>query len=210
MNVKDEATLFSGIAVYDNINPKIAALYANERMVLDVGCGSGALGAYLKRVNPSATVYGVDISPQAGEFAVRVLDDFACVDLDNKPLPDYGVSFDLIVLGDVLEHLKRPDVFLRSLRQRLNNGGSVILSVPNVAHYLVRKKLLFGEFNYASTGILDRTHLRFFTYRTITELIEECGYHVAERLIISNSPKLWEKMFPRLVAVQFVFKIAAI
>jgi 2-polyprenyl-3-methyl-5-hydroxy-6-metoxy-1,4-benzoquinol methylase len=198
---------FAGLEVYENINPKIIELYNGERLVLDIGCGSGALGARIKQINPDAVVHGIDISPEAGIVAGKRLDRFVCLDLDREALPDFGAAYDLIILGDLLEHLKRPDTFLAELRSRLRNDGHIILSVPNIANYSIRLRLLLGEFSYTETGILDRTHVRFFTYRTITEMMEECGFRIEERRFISRFPDWLARFLFRLVAVQFIFRL---
>jgi len=198
---------FTGHGVYENVNPMIARLYAGENAVLDIGCGSGALGAWIKRGNKSAVVHGIDISPEAGRAAAKQLDAFCCVDLDLLPLPETGLKYDLIILGDILEHLKRPDLFLISINDHLSPGGSVIVSVPNVANYSIRLRLLFGEFRYTETGIMDRTHLRFFTWGSFSELISHCGFSVEKRTYISRFSGILLRCFFPLLAVQFIVKL---
>lgn len=212
---------FRGIDLYDNANPKILEFYAQEKTVLDIGCGSGLLGKTIKALNPGAIVFGVDYSPSAGEQAAKVLDRYDTVDLDNQPLPAYDRRFDLIVLADVLEHLKRPDEMLAKTRFLLNPGGAVLISVPNIAHFRIRKSLLAGRFRYADTGILDRTHLKFFTYETLAQMVHQCGFDVVAEKYIAELPGLFgitprkssalheyvARTLPRLVAVQFVFKL---
>jgi len=198
---------FSGMEIYENVNPKITGLYAGEDSVLDIGCGSGALGAWIKRENRRAVVHGVDISAEAGMAAAERLDSFWCVDLDLSPLPETGLKYDLIILGDILEHLKRPDLFLTGINDCLAPNGKVIVSVPNVANYSVRLRLLLGEFRYTETGIMDRTHLRFFTWRSFSELINRSGFAIEKRLFISRfSGPLLHFLFP-LLAVQFIVKL---
>lgn len=199
--------VFGGRDVYENVNPKIAELYDGERLVLDIGCGSGALAEWIKRANPGAVVHGIDISPEAGQLAAARLDQFWCLDLDRDHLPDSETSYDLIILGDVLEHLKRPDLFLAGLRNRLRPGGGVIASVPNVANYSIRLRLLLGEFRYAETGILDRSHLRFFTRQSLAELIGQSGFAVVQERVISRFPGFLAALLPGLLAVQFIVKL---
>lgn len=198
---------FEGLQVYENANPEILALYQGEGRVLDIGCGSGALGAHLKRINPRTIVHGLDISPEAGKHAAGRLDRFACLDLDLDPLPDFGTAYDLIVMGDVLEHLKRPDLFLKSAGELLDPGGSMIVSVPNIANYSIRMRLLAGGFDYTDSGILDRSHLRFFTRRTIGDLLASCGYRVVAERYISRFGTLCRSWSCGLLAVQFILKV---
>jgi 2-polyprenyl-3-methyl-5-hydroxy-6-metoxy-1,4-benzoquinol methylase len=207
MNMSDMIEIFKGLNVYDNFNPIILELYAGEYLVLDIGCGSGALGMKIKEREPRAIVYGIDNSKDAAVLAQKRLNRFYLIDLDNEALPYFDNQFDLIILGDVLEHLKSPDIFLGAIRQYLKPEGSILLSVPNIAHMSIRKKLLLGRFEYTETGIIDRTHLRFFTYDTITRLIDACGFQIAERRFISSRLHRWESLLYRLVSIQFVFKL---
>jgi O-antigen biosynthesis protein len=203
------ASFFDGLDVYDNVNPKIVELYAGENAILDVGCGAGALGERFKTLNPRAFVAGVDYAPEAETAARRRLDTFQRLDLDREPLPDFGRRFDLIVFGDVLEHLKRPDRLLASARTLLDpRTGRVIVSLPNVAQMRIRRRLLLGHFDYTPTGILDRTHLRFFTYATACELFTSCGFRIVDRRFITVRWTWLEKWLYRLVSTQFVFKLA--
>lgn len=199
--------LFGARTLYENVNPRIAKLYAGERMVLDVGCGTGALGTWIKQTAPEAVVHGIDISSEAGMIARQRLDAFWCVDLDLAPLPDAGIRYDLIILGDVLEHLKRPDLFLATLHGYLAPEGKVIASVPNIANYSIRLRLLRGEFCYTDTGILDRSHLRFFTWRSFEELIAQNGFAIENRDFISRFSGFLSRIFFRLLAVQFIVKL---
>lgn len=196
--------VFSGHEIYENVNPKIAELYAGEQSVLDIGCGSGALGAWIKQKNIHAIVHGIDISSEAGKSATARLDAFWCVDLDLSPLPETGLKYDLIIMGDLLEHLKRPDLFLARMAEHLAPAGRVIVSVPNIANYSIRLRLLFGEFRYTETGIMDRTHLRFFTWDSFTELLSQCGFSIEKRAFISRFSGPLLQFFFRLLAVQFI------
>jgi len=203
-------SVFAGLDVYENVNPKIVELYDKEQTVLDIGCGSGALGAYLKSLNPQAVVHGLDISPEAGIRAAARLDRFACIDLDGASLPDFNTHYDLIIVGDVLEHIKRPDVLLSSLRSLLKKNGCIIVSVPNIANYSIRLRLLRGQFDYTETGIMDKTHLRFFTHKSIRSLLSACGYDIIAERYISRFGRLCGPRTCGLLAVQLIFKIRKI
>jgi 2-polyprenyl-3-methyl-5-hydroxy-6-metoxy-1,4-benzoquinol methylase len=212
---------FEAVDLYDYVNPEIVKFYAGEEMVLDIGCGSGALGGKLKSINQRAIVYGLDVSQRAAQRTSNVLDRFDLVDLDNQELPDYGVKFGLIILADVLEHLKRPDLLMLQLHRHLTDDGSILVSIPNVAHFNIRWMLLYGEFEYTGIGILDRTHLRFFTHKTFRQFVEQCAFNVvAERYsyvvpgMFGHSPSpgsrlytLLTRNFPDLFAYQFIAKL---
>lgn len=214
-------TYFAGIELYDNVNPKILEFYSGEKNILDIGCGSGLLGKTIKAVNNQAVVYGIDYGEAAAMQASQVLDRYDAVDLDAGTLPAYNRAFDLIIIADVLEHLKRPDALLGSLHSMLAQDGHVLISVPNIAHFRMRKALLAGRFRYTDTGILDRTHLKFFTYETLSEMVSHCGFSIIGEKYISELPGLFgmsprkgswlhnyvTEKFPTLVSVQFVLKL---
>jgi len=198
---------FEGRPIYENVNREIVALYLQERLVLDIGCGSGALGACIKGINPQCIVHGIDISGEACERAEKRIDRVWCLDLDQDPFPDSDTRYDLIILGDLLEHLKRPDLLFAQLHDHLNRNGQIILSVPNIANYSIRLRLLWGEFRYTETGILDRTHLRFFTLQSVNDLIRKSGFTVVALRCISRFPAQLCWFAPSLLAAQFIFRV---
>lgn len=201
--MNEQKCYFNPLKIYDFCNPKVLELYSGEKNILDIGCGSGALAKELKLINNKAVIYGLDISDESGVIASQYLDKFFLVDLDNSSLPDFGIKFDLIILADVLEHLKRPDIFLVSLKKYLNEQGSLIISIPNIAHWSVRLSLLRGEFNYTNTGILDETHLRFFTRKTLNDMIQKCGYIITETKYIIK--EFFKVNFLKKLFYQYLF-----
>ena len=145
------------------------------RRILDVGCGEGAFGALLKR-RRGCEVHGVERFPPAAAAARRVLDSVTEGDAESARLPFDDGSFDCLVYADVLEHLVDPWRALRDHVRLLRPGGRVVASVPNVRHLgVVLRLLLLGRIDYADEGILDRTHLRFFTRRSLLALLEGAG-----------------------------------
>jgi SAM-dependent methyltransferase len=146
--------------------------------VLDVGCGRGFFAEELK-ANQNR-VSGVDaLTP---DDVKSVFELYEQCDLNGglaSLYPKFGsVRFDLVLFLDILEHLRAPEALLRDARPLLKPNGRVLVSVPNVANLTVRLMLLFGRFNYTERGILDRTHLRFFTRKTAKRLAEDAGYVV--------------------------------
>ena len=115
----------------------------------------------------------------AREAAGR-LDRVVVGNIESMPLPREAAPYDCIVLGDILEHLLDPWKLLERLREVLAPGGSVVASIPNVQHYRVVRSLLAGRWEYRRQGILDRTHLRFFTRKSLPALFEGAGYAVVE------------------------------
>jgi 2-polyprenyl-3-methyl-5-hydroxy-6-metoxy-1,4-benzoquinol methylase len=152
-------------------------LVPEDAHVLDVGCATGYLAKALIETR-SCRVTGIEISPKAAELARRycervIVGDVETLDLDSE-LGDN--RFRAIVFGDVLEHLRDPAQTLTRVRPFLDDAGSVIASIPNIAHGSVRLALLAGEFRYREQGLLDRTHRRFFTHEGIQDMFEESGY----------------------------------
>ena len=144
--------------------------------VLDLGSGAGL---FARRVRPVCRyLAGVELDPEAAKEGAPFFDEAVTGDLLDGVTRPWREPFDVIVAGDVLEHLPRPEVLLGSLKRLLKPDGVLLLSLPNVANITVRLGLLFGRFRYAPRGILDRTHLRFFTRRTGRALLEENGYRV--------------------------------
>ena len=148
--------------------------------VLDVGCYTGATGAYLKSVNPGLRVVGIDVVEAALKEAREIYEEAYLVDLDQADalacLCD--ATFDVILLGDVLEHLKEPQLTLSALRARLASGGRIICSLPNIQFWEAIATITFGGFPRRPAGIFDRTHLRFFTKREALALFAACKIEV--------------------------------
>ncbi len=151
---------------------------ANGRLlkILDVGCSEGYLGGYLK--NLGHTVLGVEMNPQSAHKASEVLNS-----VYNGSISEYfnhhsDEKFDVILFGDVLEHIADPNQVLESCHNHLHRDGFIIASLPNVAHAAIRAMLLEGRWEYAELGILDRTHLRFFTKDSARALFEQAHYDI--------------------------------
>jgi 2-polyprenyl-3-methyl-5-hydroxy-6-metoxy-1,4-benzoquinol methylase len=147
--------------------------------VLEFGCATGYMSKVLK-ARLGCAVTGVELSAEAGELAREYCECVIIGDAEKLPFePLLGPTrFDAILFADVLEHLREPGILLGRLRPFLAEGGAVIASIPNVAHGSVRLALLNGEFRYRPTGLLDNTHLRFFTRESIEDLFEQAGYRV--------------------------------
>lgn len=148
----------------------------NKRL-LDVGCSTGYFGSYLKQ-SKNLTVDGIEISEDKEE-AKKVLDHVYSFDLESPwPSNIRKNRYDYILFGDILEHLRKPEEVLLQMRKLLKPGGLAFISIPNIAHISTRLELLNGEFGYESTGLLDDTHLRFFTMTTLQKMINDAGFHI--------------------------------
>ncbi len=150
-------------------------LVGRDRTVLDVGCATGYLARAL--VAQGCRVSGVEVEAAAAEEARPVLDRLIVGDLNTLDLRDAldGACFDVVVLGDVLEHLADPHRLLAQVKSVLAPGGAVVISIPNVAHGSVRLALLQGRWRYRSRGLLDETHLRFVTRASLHAMLGQAG-----------------------------------
>lgn len=147
------------------------------RRAFDVAAADGFLSELLTR--QGWTVTALERDPEQAARARGRCKEVIVADLEEA-LPTMEGPFDAIVCGDVLEHLSDPLPALVALKGKLAPGGILVISVPNVAHLWVRLSLLAGRFDYADRGILDRTHLRFFTRRTFLEFLRQAGLAVDE------------------------------
>jgi SAM-dependent methyltransferase len=166
----------------DYANPDILdKIPLAARVVLDVGCAKGALGAAYLRRNPNARMLGVDIDPVSIAAAQGRLTEIACADVEADPLP-FAVpeGLDCIIYGDVLEHLRDPWSLLKRHAQLLNEGGTMLVCMPNIEHWTMALSLLNGSFDYADQGIKDRTHLRWFTPRTMGVALANAGLALSD------------------------------
>jgi len=202
---------------YDAIcNPLVQEFIPAGSKVLDLGCSTGLRAAWL-RVHRKCWVAGVEIDKAMAAVARERCDSLQEADLDDLPLLPYPQShFDVLVFGDVLEHLKNPERALVHLMRYLGPCGIAVISIPNFVFLSVRLKVLLGRFRYADWGVLDKTHLHFYTQQTAREMVEQCGLTVRKW---DFRPPLWRilpealresmaKLRPSLFAIQFVMVCA--
>jgi len=171
---------------FHHARPDVQALVPSDaRDILDVGCAAGVLGAALKAAR-NCRVVGIERQPDAAAEAARVLDEVHVGDATSLlgELPE--ASFDAVIAADVLEHLEEPGVALRRIRRVLRKAGVLTASIPNVRHHSVLRQLLEGRFEYTDAGILDRTHLRFFTRQSFFDLLRQTGFTAARVTAIRN------------------------
>lgn len=145
------------------------------RTLLDVGAADGLLSRRLGERGWRVT--GIECDPVAAQAGARYCQRMIVANLD-RGIPEVGGPFDVIVYGDVLEHLAEPLRVLTELNRSLAPGGVVVVSVPNVAHFVIRLSLLVGRFEYIDRGILDQGHLRFFTERSVRALVADAGLRI--------------------------------
>ncbi|TNJ43179.1 class I SAM-dependent methyltransferase [Tamlana fucoidanivorans] len=178
-------------AYYNFPRPEMLGYLPREaKHVLEVGCGQGAFARQIKGYN-NAEIWGIEYMPEEGKIAKNILDKVFIGPCENfiEELPDN--YFDAIFFNDVLEHLTYPDDVLKRLKPKLKAGGIVISSIPNVRNFRILKMLVFkGEWNYTDHGIMDKTHLRWFTKKSIKNMYESLGYEVVSHEGINPSKSL--------------------
>jgi SAM-dependent methyltransferase len=171
-----------------------------QARVLDIGCGCGANARELRSLAPDAYLVGVEPSPRAAELARGGCNEVHEGDVLGWLKESRVAPFDGVVLSDVLEHIADPVAFLRELAgNEALRDATWVISVPNYAVWYNRVRTLFGQFRYQWSGLYDRTHLRFFTRRSIRELLEYCGFSIVEDratpAIVQSAAPLLRRLF---------------
>lgn len=177
-------------AIYDD---KPAAYFGNARRdivellatgpgssILELGCGAGGTGEAALKAGKAGFYVGIELSETAAAVARDRLTQVIVGNVEEIDLRDFAGRFDALIVSEVLEHLTDPWTTLRRLVECLKPGAVVVASSPNVAHWKVVSGLLRGRFSYADAGVMDRTHLRWFTPSSYQEMFEQAGVQVIE------------------------------
>lgn len=187
----------------------LAFITGHPQTVLELGCGEGVFGAELKK-RFGCRVVGIEASESAAREAIKRLDKVLVADINAMDFSCLEEKFDLIVANDVLEHLSDPWGVISRIRPHIAGDGRFVASIPNMRCYKVLLNLVFkAEWQYVEAGILDRTHLRFFTRKSMQTLFDENGYTV-EKVSALRPPKIkhigkWlqYQIYPDLLTVQY-------
>lgn len=163
---------------YDRVNPELLRMIPpGLSSVVEIGCGAGSLGAAYKAANPGCHWHGLEINPEAAALACSRLDSVTVADIDQgdamAALSDRPV--DAFIYGDVLEHLREPWEVVRLHAGRLQSGGLAIACIPNVQNWTLIENLLRGQWPYQPEGLMDRTHIRWFTLDGMISLFRDAG-----------------------------------
>lgn len=165
---------------YSHVREEISQLLPSRvGRILEIGCGRGETLAWIKRTKGTSFACGIELSPDSSDAAKSKLDRVVAGNFEEIELPDEFESFDVVLCLDVLEHLVDPWRAVQRIEGLLAAGGILIASIPNVRYFRVVLPLVMkGLWEYQSSGILDRTHLRFFTKRSAIELMQSSGMHL--------------------------------
>jgi 2-polyprenyl-3-methyl-5-hydroxy-6-metoxy-1,4-benzoquinol methylase len=150
----------------------------DAKTILDVGCSIGSLGRAIKE-RQSCEVTGLELNAESGDVASHFLDKVIIGNVDEIDLTHYKIPkryFDCIIYGDVLEHCLNPWQIVQTHKDYLKDNGTVIVSFPNVRHYTLIFNLLKGDFPYRERGLHDKSHIRWFTKKTMMRLLSEANY----------------------------------
>lgn len=174
-------TSFATHIYADSGNAFVAALVPETiTRLLDIGCGSGDTAHLVKARAPQVSVEGVTFNSDEAAAAARKMDRVHVLDIETALLDDLPRDFDCLRFSHVLEHMRDPGGILEKVLPHLRPGGVLLIAVPNVLEWRTRLRFLRGDFSYADTGVLDRTHLRFFTFDTAeVELFSRVGETIA-------------------------------
>ncbi len=145
--------------------------------VLEIGCDLGATLLGIKNVFSNANVYGLELNESAVKIAQFFANARQC-NIETDGIPFNDIKFDVIIFGDVLEHLRNPEDIIKMCKAHLNDDGCIVSSIPNVQHISVLLPLIYGRFTYTDTGLLDKTHIHLFTLYEIQQMFSQAGYRI--------------------------------
>lgn len=182
---------------YDGLNVKLlAAVPSGARRVLELGCANGRLGRRFKARHPGVHWCGVDVSAQAVATAAPHLDRAVQIDLDRGDLAALGSGYDVVVIGDLLEHLCEPDRLLEALYDCTSADARIVCCLPNMAHWSVIQRLLVGDASYDAVGLLDRTHVRFYSPASAFKTFLDAGWlpHLQDQYRVETVPNAFASL----------------
>lgn len=164
----------------ENTGPaKLLRLVGTEKTVLEVGCATGYVSKIMKE-QFNCIVTGIELDPDAAKEARKYCNKVLIGDVEEVDIlvELHEERFDVITFGDVLEHLRNPGEILTRMKYFLKDNGYIVASIPNIAHISVALELLEGRFEYKPLGLLDSSHIRFFTKETIQGMFKESGFEI--------------------------------
>ena len=192
----------------DYCNPTLLeCIPKDSQNIVEVGCMSGTLAREFKKINPNCSYFGIDIEPNYLEFAKLHCDrvDSFDIELKDEYFFESQKHVDCWIFGDVLEHLRDPWELLKKISKVIPVGGCVVACIPNVQNWSVIARLALGDFRYEDHGLLDRTHVRWFTRQTAIELFTNSGFEVQTLRARNGTETALSKKIVDLVSEVAVF-----
>lgn len=189
---------------HDGHNPDLLRLMDRPfSAVVEVGCSRGALARAYRRAFPNTPYTGIEIDAGYADTARKYCDRVLCGDIERLGGKEMESLFpsDCWVFGDTLEHLRDPWTVLRTIRQSISTSGQILACIPNAQHWSVIARLASGFFRYEDQGLLDRTHLRWFTRITMIELFQSTGFKVVEMLPRIFDEPMKEPFLPSVISL---------
>lgn len=168
--------------IHDIHNDEVLKLIpSTSKKVIEIGCSSGALAREFKKIHPDTNWVGVEIDPDYAELAKRYCDATVVGNLDEckEEFYDAYSDRDCWVFADVLEHFRDPWAVVKNIRNTIPDNGCIVACIPNAQNWSLIARLAIGDFRYEDIGLLDRTHLRWFTRQTVYELFESQGFKIS-------------------------------
>lgn len=169
--------------VHEQHNPDLLGFIPkNAATLIEVGCSSGALAREYKKINNNCQYIGVECVAEYVKLAERYCDSVLELDIESAGEKFFrdNHACECWIFGDALEHLRDPWSLLAKIRAVIPVNGSIVACIPNAQHWSVQAKLSCGDFRYENSGLLDRTHLRWFTRKTIFEMFQNAGFKIVE------------------------------
>lgn len=161
-----------------------------ELAILELGCGNGATGAIAIEQGKCCSYVGIELFEPMARQAEQVLTKVHIGDVNSIELPYSADHFDVLIMSEVLEHLVNPERAVQKLARLIKHEGLVFASTPNIAHWRMIKSLIGGDFTYTTSGMMDESHVHWFTPRTFTRLLEQAGFRPITVGAIGDSGRL--------------------
>jgi hypothetical protein len=181
------------MSCFEGLNEKLLRAIPPSKKVLEFGCATGRLGGRYKELAPSACWHGVDGHAPSLEVAERCLDRVWLADLDGVDVMAFEEGYDCVVMGDVLENLKQPERLLAALRAHVTADARLVCSVPNMTNISIIERMLVGDLSYDANGLMDRTHLRFFSQISAFKVFLDSGWlpDLKDQYVAGNPNEGW-------------------
>ncbi|MBU3588900.1 bifunctional 2-polyprenyl-6-hydroxyphenol methylase/3-demethylubiquinol 3-O-methyltransferase UbiG [Polynucleobacter sp. 80A-SIGWE] len=177
--------------IHDFHNPDLLRMIPeNAKKLIEVGCSSGALAREFKKISPNADYFGIEIDPDYADLARRFCSSVSVLNIESADADfwESNSDRDCWIFGDTLEHLQNPWLLLKRIYEVIPSGGTVVACIPNAQHWSIQAKLSIGDFRYEDRGLMDKTHLRWFTRQTIIEMFDQAGFVIEE-----GAPRIFDE-----------------